>query len=91
MNVIGSQDNPVSPEVWEEPDVRQAVTARDISTVYRLLRRVGVSQRQIAALGVGVGGELVEHVEPLPHRLPENLAQDLVHLVTFLPELLCAG
>ncbi len=50
MNVIGSQDNPVSPEVWEEPDVRQAVTARDISTVYRLLRRVGVSQRQIAAL-----------------------------------------
>jgi len=38
-----------------------------------------------------VGGELVEHVEPLPHRLPENLAQDLVHLVTFLPELLCAG
>src|ERR671916_973337 len=50
MNVIGSQDNPVSPEVWEEPDMRQAVAARDISTVYRLLRRVGVSQRQIAAL-----------------------------------------
>ena len=50
MNVIGSQDNPVSPEAWEEPDMRQAVAARDISTVYRLLRRVGVSQRQIAAL-----------------------------------------
>ena len=50
MNVIGSQDNPVSPEAWEEPDMRQAVAARDISTVYRLLRRVGISQRQIAAL-----------------------------------------
>lgn len=50
MNVIGAQDNPMSPEVWEEPDMRQAVAARDISTVYRLLRRVGVSQRQIAAL-----------------------------------------
>jgi len=33
-----------------------------------------------------VGRELIEHVEALPHRLAENLAQDLVHLVTFLPE-----
>ena len=30
--------------------MRAALAARDISTVYRLLRRVGVSQRQIAAL-----------------------------------------
>lgn len=30
--------------------MRSALAARDISTVYRLLRRIGVSQRQIAAL-----------------------------------------
>jgi len=30
--------------------MRAALAARDISTVYRLLRRVGVSQRQIAAM-----------------------------------------
>jgi hypothetical protein len=29
---------------------------------------------------VGVAGQLIEHVEPLPHRLPEDLAQNLVHL-----------
>jgi len=50
MNVIGSQDHPVSPDVWDESEMRRAVVARDISSVYRLLRRVGVSQRQIAAL-----------------------------------------
>lgn len=50
MNVIGSQDYPVSPDAWEEPEMRRALAARDISGVYRLLRRVGISQRQIAAL-----------------------------------------
>lgn len=50
MNVIGSQDHPVSPDVWEESEMRRALAARDISGVYRLLRRVGISQRQIAAL-----------------------------------------
>lgn len=50
MNVIGSQDHPVAAEVWQQREMRAALAARDISTVYRLLRRVGVSQRQIAAL-----------------------------------------
>ncbi len=50
MNVIGSHDHPVSPDVWEESEMRRALAARDISGVYRLLRRVGISQRQIAAL-----------------------------------------
>ncbi|MDQ3153699.1 MAG: helix-turn-helix domain-containing protein [Actinomycetota bacterium] len=49
MNVVGSQDHPIPSDVWEESEMRRAVAARDISTVYRLLRRVGVSQRQIAA------------------------------------------
>lgn len=50
MNVIGSQGSPVTPDVWEEREMREALHRRDISTVYRLLRRRGVSQRQIAAL-----------------------------------------
>lgn len=50
MNVTGPQDRPVSSGVWEEPEMKRALVDRDISTVYRLLRRVGISQRQIAAL-----------------------------------------
>ena len=50
MNTIGSQSSPVTPEVWEHQEMRDALAGRDISTVYRLLRRQGVSQRQIAAL-----------------------------------------
>jgi transcriptional regulator with XRE-family HTH domain len=50
VNVIGSQDHPVAAEAWQQREMRAALAARDISTVYRLLRRVGVSQRQIAAL-----------------------------------------
>lgn len=50
MNVTGPQDHPVSPEVWDEPEMKRVLVDRDISSVYRLLRRVGISQRQIAAL-----------------------------------------
>src|ERR671920_1578666 len=50
MNVTGSQDHPLSPEVWEEAEMKRVLVDRDISSVYRLLRRVGVSQRQIAHL-----------------------------------------
>lgn len=50
MNVIGSHDHPVAAETWRQQEMRAALAARDISTVYRLLRRVGVSQRQIAAM-----------------------------------------
>jgi transcriptional regulator with XRE-family HTH domain len=50
VNVIGSHDHPVAAEAWQQREMRAALAARDISTVYRLLRRVGVSQRQIAAM-----------------------------------------
>ncbi|MGH3794301.1 MAG: helix-turn-helix domain-containing protein [Pseudonocardiaceae bacterium] len=50
MNVTGPQDHPVSPDVWDEPEMKRVLVARDVSSVYRLLRRVGISQRQIAAL-----------------------------------------
>ncbi|MBV8540297.1 MAG: helix-turn-helix transcriptional regulator [Pseudonocardiales bacterium] len=41
---------PIDPEFFDDDDVRAALAARDIGTLYRLLRRVGVSQRQIAHL-----------------------------------------
>ncbi len=50
MNVTGSQDNRLSLETWNEPEMKRALADRDISSVYRLLRRVGISQRHIAAL-----------------------------------------
>src|ERR1700712_2579434 len=50
MNVTGSHDNRLSLENWNEPEMKRALADRDISSVYRLLRRVGISQRHIAAL-----------------------------------------
>src|SRR4030088_1818024 len=35
---------------WEQPEIREALSKREISSVYRQLRQHGVSQRQIAAL-----------------------------------------
>ncbi|MBV9164132.1 MAG: helix-turn-helix transcriptional regulator [Pseudonocardiales bacterium] len=50
MNVTGAQDTRLSLETWNEPEMKRALADRDISSVYRLLRRVGISQRHIAAL-----------------------------------------
>lgn len=50
MNTIGSQGSPVTPDVWDQREMRDALSNRDVSQIYRLLRRRGVSQRQIAAL-----------------------------------------
>ena len=50
MNSIGSQSSSVTPEAWEDQEMRNALAAREVSTIYKLLRRKGVSQRQIAAM-----------------------------------------
>ncbi len=36
--------------VWEQPEMRAALAVREISAVYRLLRKHGVSQRRLAAM-----------------------------------------
>ncbi|HWR46995.1 MAG TPA: helix-turn-helix transcriptional regulator, partial [Pseudonocardiaceae bacterium] len=41
---------PIDPAFFEDGDVRAALAARDIGALYRLLRRVGLSQRRIAHL-----------------------------------------
>ncbi|WP_051385413.1 helix-turn-helix domain-containing protein [Actinokineospora inagensis] len=38
------------PAIWDLPTMRAALRRRDITTVYRLLKRHGVAQRRIAAL-----------------------------------------
>src|SRR5256886_15601880 len=50
MNSTGSPSSPIPPEEWEKPEMRNALAAREVSSVYRQLRRTGVSQRQIAAM-----------------------------------------
>jgi transcriptional regulator with XRE-family HTH domain len=40
----------VDPALWQRADMRAALAQRDIGAVFRLLQRVGVSQRRIAAL-----------------------------------------
>src|SRR5215217_4260031 len=44
------QSHPIPADAWEHPEMRAALAAREISSVYRLLRREGTSQRQIAAM-----------------------------------------
>ncbi|GAA4550326.1 helix-turn-helix transcriptional regulator [Amycolatopsis samaneae] len=44
------QGQTVPPEAWEQVDMREALSVRDVSAVYRLLRKHGISQRQIAAM-----------------------------------------
>ncbi len=50
MNVNSSSEPAISAVIWERPEMREALAVRDMGTVYRLLQRVGISQRRIAAL-----------------------------------------
>ncbi|OXM74449.1 MULTISPECIES: helix-turn-helix domain-containing protein [Amycolatopsis] len=49
-NTDGRQGHPISSDAWEKREMREALAARNISAVYRNLRKEGISQRQIAAL-----------------------------------------
>ncbi|MFR9728050.1 helix-turn-helix domain-containing protein [Saccharopolyspora sp. MS10] len=49
MNTIGSNGSPVTRDVWDRPEMRDALAERNVSEIYKQLRRFGVSQRQIAA------------------------------------------
>ncbi len=44
-----SQGSDIPATLWDGQEMREALAARDVSNVYRLLRREGISQRQIAA------------------------------------------
>ncbi|MPY79053.1 MAG: tetratricopeptide repeat protein [Actinophytocola sp.] len=44
------ESHPIAAETWEDDEMREALATRRVSSVYRLLRRHGISQRQIAAM-----------------------------------------
>jgi len=59
---VGMHRDRPEPEIWRKPEMVAALAARDIAAVYRLLRRVGVSQRRIAALTGQAQSEISEIV-----------------------------
>jgi transcriptional regulator with XRE-family HTH domain len=50
QRVTPRERDQVDPGLWLRADMRAVLAARDIAGVFRLLQRVGVSQRRIAAL-----------------------------------------
>ncbi|WP_433678686.1 helix-turn-helix domain-containing protein [Nocardia sp. CA-119907] len=48
MNLDAVPAAPISPALWETPEMRRALAARDIKTVFELLQRHGISQRAIS-------------------------------------------
>lgn len=56
----------IDPAVWQQPDMRAALAARDIGAVYRLLTDAGVSQRQIAKMT----GQAQSDVSEIMHGRP---------------------
>jgi tetratricopeptide (TPR) repeat protein len=50
MDTNEAKQGRINSEVWETPEMRDALANRNVSEVYRQLRKHGVSQRQIAAL-----------------------------------------
>jgi transcriptional regulator with XRE-family HTH domain len=48
--VVNVREARIDPGLWLRPDMSAALASRDIAAVYRLLQRVGVSQRRIAAM-----------------------------------------
>lgn len=50
MNVDRRPEGQLDPAVWQRHEMRLALANRDIAGVFRLLQRVGVSQRRIASL-----------------------------------------
>lgn len=60
MNVDHVSTDAVPAAVWEHREMRQALAARDLKTVYERLQRVGVSQRRIARLTGQAASEVYE-------------------------------
>lgn len=48
MNVNPPGQQNVDPRLWEQPDMRQALAGHDITTVFQILGKNGMSQRVIA-------------------------------------------
>ncbi len=60
MNVSNAGAHDIDPTIWDDPQMRQALYVRDMATVYRLLQRIGISQRHIATLTTQSQSEISE-------------------------------
>lgn len=60
MNVDNDPAPQISPGVWEQREMREALARRDLATVYQRLQRVGFSQRRIAAFTGQSSSEVYE-------------------------------
>jgi transcriptional regulator with XRE-family HTH domain len=60
MNVNNDPASQISPGIWEQREMREALARRDLTTVYHRLQRVGISQRRIAALTGQSSSEVYE-------------------------------
>lgn len=50
MSGAADREQSIPTSTWEEPEMRTALVRRDISRVYQLLRRLGITQKRIAAM-----------------------------------------
>ncbi|MGN9783441.1 hypothetical protein ACTMTF_18555 [Nonomuraea sp. ZG12] len=60
MNVSHASAHDIDPTIWDDSQMRQALYVRDMATVYRLLQRIGISQRHIATLTAQSQSEISE-------------------------------
>lgn len=60
MNVSHASAHDIDPTIWDDSQMRQALYVRDMATVYRLLQRIGISQRHIATLTTQSQSEISE-------------------------------
>ncbi len=64
------------------PSKIRSVAGEQSTPPVRQTRQFASCHRQQRPV-IGAGRQLIEHVEPVPNRLPEDLAQNPVHLATF--------
>ncbi|MGH3908384.1 MAG: helix-turn-helix domain-containing protein, partial [Pseudonocardiaceae bacterium] len=93
---LDNGDNDAAPPWYTRPEARTALTARDITTVYQILYRSGVSQREIArrtgqsqseVSDILRGGRQVRDVEVL-ERIADGLGvpRPYLRLLTYAPD-----
>ncbi|MGH3839307.1 MAG: helix-turn-helix domain-containing protein, partial [Pseudonocardiaceae bacterium] len=64
----------IDPALWDKPAMHRALAVRDVGEVYRLLGRVGISQRQISELT----GQSQSEVNEICRGYRQVLAYDLL-------------
>jgi hypothetical protein len=78
-----STGSPATRALWAAASGIRRMSGEESSPPLRQTRQLTARQGQ-QRLIISASHQLLEHVQPLPHRLLEHPAQNLVHLATFL-------